>query len=219
MLSSLISLLNRFVPKLGVRNSWKWSSSSSGRYITKEAYDYLMARHEEVNIPDDLESGFRMIWNKLAPLKVVGHAWRLLWNRLPTKDNLVRRKILQQHDDTRCVFCSSKEENARHVFFECSISYSVWMEIMKWFNITTALDSSVASNLSSFAQNFRGKRGKLIATCLWLGVVWLLWKWRNDTIFRNLEFSNIKFIEEIKTSTWSWLFTKDKATSRFSFSD
>jgi hypothetical protein len=32
-----------------------------------------------------------VIWNKIAPLKVSLFAWRLLNNRLPTKDNLFRR--------------------------------------------------------------------------------------------------------------------------------
>lgn len=78
MLSSFINVLNRFAPNLGVLDSRKWRSSSSGRYTTKEAYELLMARHDLGQLPKDMEFDFSIIWNKFTPSKVAGHAWRLL---------------------------------------------------------------------------------------------------------------------------------------------
>ncbi|KAL8529981.1 hypothetical protein ACS0TY_007160 [Phlomoides rotata] len=67
------------------------------------------------------------IWNKFTPAKVTANSWRLLWDRLPTKVNLRRRNILDTNQNLRCVLCNEKDETGRHIFFECEVSYKVWM--------------------------------------------------------------------------------------------
>jgi hypothetical protein len=39
-----------------------------------------------------------VFWHKQVPLKVSMYVWRLLHNKLPTKDNLVRRVIISQEN-------------------------------------------------------------------------------------------------------------------------
>ncbi|KAL8515046.1 hypothetical protein ACS0TY_013940 [Phlomoides rotata] len=58
---------------------------------------------------------------------IITHAWRVLWDRLPTKDDLQRRNILSSSDDLKCVLCGDKEEPGRHIFFECEFSYKVFL--------------------------------------------------------------------------------------------
>ncbi|KAL8547690.1 hypothetical protein ACS0TY_007131 [Phlomoides rotata] len=67
------------------------------------------------------------IWNKFTPAKVTANSWRLLWDQLPTKVNLRRRNILDTNQNLRCVLCNEKDETGRHIFFECEVSYKVWM--------------------------------------------------------------------------------------------
>jgi len=45
-------------------------------------------------------------------------SWRLLRNRLPTKDNLVARDILP-HDSQLCVVGCGSHETTQHLFMSC----------------------------------------------------------------------------------------------------
>lgn len=54
---------------------------------------------------------------------------------------------------------------------------------------------------------------------LWLCVVWMLRKGRNNLIFRDLKFSIIKTVDKIKARLWSWVSMKDPKWVNFSFND
>ncbi|KAL8498684.1 hypothetical protein ACS0TY_021863 [Phlomoides rotata] len=73
----------------------------------------------------DKERCFKLIWNKITPSKVIAHAWRVLWDMLPTKANLRRRNVMSPSDNLKCVLCGDKDETGSHIFFECDFSYKV----------------------------------------------------------------------------------------------
>jgi hypothetical protein len=67
-----------------VNDRWVWHNDRSGSFSVKEAY--------KVTVSNKRYLGFvvsYLIWNKIVLLKVVLYAWRLLKDRLPTKDNLI----------------------------------------------------------------------------------------------------------------------------------
>ncbi|KAL8509474.1 hypothetical protein ACS0TY_016621 [Phlomoides rotata] len=70
-------------------------------------------------------------WFRDRPLKVIAHSWRVLWDRLPTKVNLRRRNILNSSHNLKCVLCNEKDETGRHIFFECEVSYKIWVMCFK----------------------------------------------------------------------------------------
>jgi len=51
---------------------------------------------------------FGSVWKSPAPSKMVGFFWQLLLDRIPTKINLARRKILPLDESERCVFCAEE---------------------------------------------------------------------------------------------------------------
>lgn len=65
----------------------------------------------------------------------------------------------------------------------------------------------------------KGKIDKLLSVCIWLGVVWVVWKWRNNIVHRKVVLAEDKTVEEIKARTWSWFSVKDPSVSSFSFKD
>lgn len=52
------------------------------------------------------------LWNKDVPLKVVLFAWRMFRDRLPTKDNLLRRGVIPG-----CVLLAVGPKRLRHIYF------------------------------------------------------------------------------------------------------
>jgi hypothetical protein len=70
-----------------------------------------------------------VIWNKIALLKVSLFAWRLLNNRLPTKDNLIRRGMTRL-DSILCADGCWIAKTSNHLFLGCNFSYFLWNEII-----------------------------------------------------------------------------------------
>jgi hypothetical protein len=112
-----------------VSDKWQWVDSN---YSVKEAYIQLTE-----------EDGFEVewaneIWNPLIPAKMSILAWRLFYDRLPTKDNL-RKRGVHLNSSSLCVGGCGCVENANHVFFNCPMLSCVWKETLKWLGVYTAL--------------------------------------------------------------------------------
>ena len=76
--------------------------------------------------------GFQQLWEIKIPPRALSFARRLLWDRLPTKDNLVKRQIQVEND--LCPFCHSQPESAPHLFFKCDKIMPIWWEFFSWVN-------------------------------------------------------------------------------------
>ncbi|KAL8466311.1 hypothetical protein ACS0TY_035426 [Phlomoides rotata] len=129
-----------YTPKQGVKDTWKWNRAPDGSYSTKEAYEWIM-RSKEREVQLELEE-FKLIWNSFCPTKVRMHACRILWERIPTTTKLIRRNAILPNTSTTCSFCEQDTETVRHIFFECSFTYKIWMDIVKWLGISTVLSSN-----------------------------------------------------------------------------
>ena len=68
---------------------WRWLMDPINRYTVKGTYHFLTMTE-----PSPHRVLYHDIWQKYIPLKVNVFAWRIIRNSLPTKDNLIRRRIL-----------------------------------------------------------------------------------------------------------------------------
>lgn len=78
---------------------------------------------------------FDTVWHKHVPLKVSLFAWRLFHERLPTKDNLARHRVLHT-DDTMCMGACGELETADNLLFSCDTFGSVWSFILQWLGLS-----------------------------------------------------------------------------------
>lgn len=58
----------------------------------------------------------------LNKIKIFG--WRACQNILPTRDNLARRKIIE---DDKCLLCTRCVESRIHVLWECGVEQDIWV--------------------------------------------------------------------------------------------
>ena len=107
------------------KDNWKWKTDSSSFYIVRSAYNTLIA---QVHIDNVVAAP--SIWHKNVPLKVVLFVWRLLHDRLPTKDNLHRRHVIDS-DTQICVSGCGLIETSTHLFLHCNLFGSVWNHIFQ----------------------------------------------------------------------------------------
>jgi len=189
------------------------SSSHVRGYSVREAYRFITSSGElvDMNFVDD-------IWHNNILSKVSLFVWRLLRNRLSTKDNLVRWRVLHQ-DDVACVSGCRNSETATDLFLGCPIFSSLWSHVWHWLGISSVFSSELRQHyvqvtkmagLPRFTHSF--------FTIIWFASIWVIWKERNHRVFQNMVSNSSTTIEKVKLNSFLWLKSK-QATFCYSYHD
>ncbi|KAL5182601.1 Calmodulin-binding transcription activator 5 [Glycine soja] len=72
-----------------LHDTWIWRAESTGVLTSKSGYQVIKADRDD----EGQYLGFKTLWEIKLPPKALSFGWRLLWDRLPTKDNLIKRQI------------------------------------------------------------------------------------------------------------------------------
>ena len=196
----LCLLLHSVILQVDKEDGWAWKLEKTNFYSVRSAYNFQTAQHI-VDNPVDVQS----LWQKDIPLKVVIFAWRLFRNRLPTKDNLLRRGILN-NDNCLCVAGCDSLEIVNHLFLHCSFSGSIWHLIHRWIALSTTAPFSPSDHFTQFRLGGGGPHmRKSLLNVIWFATVWELWKERNNRIFKSKECSILQLVDKIKLLSFSWL--------------
>jgi len=86
LVREFILLLHGVTLQVDRIDRWLWSLETSHVYSVRSAYNLLTFQPSTVS-----RVAVSPLWNKDIPLKVVLFAWRLFRDKLPIKDNLLRR--------------------------------------------------------------------------------------------------------------------------------
>jgi hypothetical protein len=113
-------LLSDFALQPNVPDLWLWRHDPGDGYTVRGAYNLL----SQIAFPDESVTT-TLLWHKQVPVKLSVLAWRLLRNRLPTRDNLVRRHIIAL-DSQFCVTGCSGIETTQHLFLSCPVFAPLW---------------------------------------------------------------------------------------------
>ena len=197
--SKFIDQITAISLNVNLKDSWVWRAESNGIFSTKSAYQVIKAEQ-----PYEVQClGFHQLWDIKIPPRALSFAWRLLWDRLPTKDNLSRRQI--QTDSDLCPFCQRQAESASHLFFTCDKVLPLWWDFNSWVKEDRVIHYRPMDNFlqhsstaGSMATNRRWK-------IWWLATTKSIWKLRNDMIFHNQSFHISKLVDSTIFLMWTWL--------------
>jgi hypothetical protein len=97
-----------------------WAYSTMGSFSVQSAYHLEVQRRGKSqcsgsSIPDD-HTSWASIWKLQVPRAVRLYLWRACNNILPTKDKLLRCKIV---DEPNCPMCGASTESSRHSLWWC----------------------------------------------------------------------------------------------------
>jgi hypothetical protein len=136
-----------------VTDQWLWRHDPSNGYIVRSAaYNLLTFREVQ-----DAEAATNLIWHKQIPLKTSMLALRLLRNKLPIKDNLVRRHMIT-YDSHFCVTDCGGVQTAQHIFLSCPVLAPLWSLIRTWVGISLAGPFFIQDNFVQFTHSAGGSR-------------------------------------------------------------
>jgi len=93
-------LLHNIVLQDIVHDTWRWLLDPTHGYTVRGAYSFITSTGTQVE-----RSHVDDVWHKHISLKVSLLVWRLLRNRIPTKDNLALRGALPITDTSCALGC------------------------------------------------------------------------------------------------------------------
>jgi len=207
------SLLCNIVLQDHVLDRWRWVMDPINGYCVKGVYQYLTLSDTS------LERGFSYVaWLKQVSLKVSIFVWRLLRNRLPTKDNLIRRRA-RHHDGIFCIGGCGCSETASHLLFRCDIFGSVWHGVYQWLQVLFISPDFVCEHLIQFGHMAGLPRfTHSFFRVNWHACVWTVWKERNNRIFKNKALDLVQLLDKVKFVSFTWL-RANRLTSAFSYNE
>ena len=110
-----------------------WPFNLDGVYYVKSGYPYLpeQQQHGLPGPSDDsvLTPLWKKIWGLQVPNKVKHLAWKACRDLLPTKTNLIHRKVITK---SCCDVCKLHQEDVVHALFHCPALQSVWRSRVQW---------------------------------------------------------------------------------------
>jgi hypothetical protein len=104
LVNELLVVLNQTGALIDVEDRWGWRFEGGANFTVKSTYRFvsLLCGPEVVIAPWDMVI-FSSIWNCPAPSKVSAFVWQLLHGRVPTRNNLATRRIIDANGDLSCV--------------------------------------------------------------------------------------------------------------------
>lgn len=132
--------------------------------------------------------------------------WRLLQNRIVTKDNLVRRHVLTINDHLCTGRCGCIEDT-NHLFVSCVFYSNLWYLIYDWLGFSSATSPSLLLHLRHFC-GLGGVSNKLNSAfnMIWLAAFYVIWKESNGRIFQQKKNSIVLISEQVKCLVFFFFF-------------
>jgi len=148
-------------------------------------------------------------WHKSVPLKVSICVWRLLCNRWPTKDTLVRWGVITC-DSQLCVTGCGQNETIDHLIIHCLIFGNLWIQIKTWIGVFSVDPQQVLDHYYQFVYSSGGYAPRrTFLHLIWLWGIWGLWNERNQRLFANKVKRTTRLLDKVKITSLRWLKAKN----------
>lgn len=153
-------------------DSWYWSKEKMGMYTVKSAYASIQDR-ANVNDLSDNSGLWRKIWNLKIPGQVKVCVWRALNEALPTKDQLLRRRV---EVNCLCPVCNGAQEDTLHAIIFFLFATACWN--MLGFTKYIRQPTSLQQWLQAVMQHCSKEEVQKVVM-----VIWAVWRNRNNVIW------------------------------------
>nr|POE94871.1 putative ribonuclease h protein [Quercus suber] len=152
-----------------------WRSERSGCYSVKLGYkllcEPLLPDTNRPPVVDSKRGLWKSIWQLNVPSKIKHFLWKACTNSLPSKENLLKRKILLEFS---CPRCSGVSESVVHALWSCTCIEVVWQTDFDW------VDRS-SSSIESFSDVLQRILTKHALLPLFATTAWSVWYQRNKS--------------------------------------
>lgn len=150
-----------------------WEASTSGGFSFSDGYEIVRHRFP-------VKSWASIIWRPFIPPRYSILVWKILFNKLPTEDQLQRRGIPLA---PICQLCHKNSESIDHLFSSCDFAQCAW----RWLATQFGTIIQPTGSLSDLWLDFLSKRFSPHLRNVWLAsgffLLMAIWKMRNKVKF------------------------------------
>ncbi|XP_058723506.1 uncharacterized protein LOC131595221 [Vicia villosa] len=166
------------------RDTAFWKSIWMGNQLLMEAFPEEFAAGFNRNcsvaqlatasntVHGDVVKAMVSLWKIDAPPKLQFLGWRVLHNRLATKDQLISRNILLVSSDPCCVLCSSQLETNAHLFGDCPFTDYIWQRVVFWLDPLEEVTLDEFKNFSYHVDKVKNVLKRKVVGVIWLVTIW-----------------------------------------------
>ncbi|CAH9079931.1 unnamed protein product [Cuscuta epithymum] len=148
------------------RVCWRWENS--GQFSVRSCYRAIIG---EITSSEWL--GWTEMWRWKLPPKVKQFFWQACRSLLPTKDNLMSRRI---NCSDVCGLCGMEAESQLHLFIFCPQTKEAWDSVgWSW------VEPGAGSFLEQIRREFQVKNIENLCKLIW--GCWGLWGERNNRVW------------------------------------
>ena len=133
--------------------------------------EFLTPDSNRSQTSDSMKSFWKSIWKLKVPGKIKHFLWKACTNSLPTKENLLKRKILQE---SGCPRCSGSSKFVVHALWSCTCIKVVWNTDFNW-------GDQCPTDSESFSNVLQKIRAKPALVSLFATTAWSIWFQRNKS--------------------------------------
>jgi hypothetical protein len=142
-----LDAIETFVPSDQV-DRWLWMGDDLYGFSANSAYLSLVIESNPFLVCDlVMKFVLNYLWKCGAPSKVSAFSWQLLLDRIQTKDNLVKRCIIDAQQG-QCDRCMLGPETALQLFLHCDYAARIWYEMVTWLGFIIILPHDTVSSLA-----------------------------------------------------------------------
>jgi ribonuclease HI len=143
---------------------------------------HLLCNEKSAPLPESSRGNCRILWKRIwsipIPKSAQNFLWRLARNIIPTRKNLSRKGISLV---MCCPLCHHGTEDVDHLFMHCPASMAVWFASPLGIRIPSHLD------FLAWMKHWLTVPD-VFAQQLFCITLWMIWRHRNFTVFKNSEF-------------------------------
>ena len=176
-------------------DTWVWDLSSDGGFSVAETRRWIDDRVLPVGT-------LKTRWCILVPRKVNIFIWRLILDRLPTRERLSARGI--EIESIMCLICGLTSEHLLHLFCQCQVATTIWDHIFSWLQMPSF---GVLSPKDTFGWveecRLRTNQKKVLEVVV-CAALWIMWRYRNDVIHDSRKMRKGIILDCIKEFSFVW---------------
>ncbi|KAJ0864687.1 putative reverse transcriptase zinc-binding domain-containing protein [Helianthus annuus] len=161
----------------------------------------LRAQLDEISVIPETKV---LRWLNWIPKKINCFLWRVVLDRIPTKDALAIRNI---HIPSKtCVLCNVQNESVDHLLISCQYAQLLWSAISSWIKTPFPRYLLSVVGLLEHVEAYNSSQEKKKAVYLIIAATcWTIWRIRNEAIFRSKTSQISKAVGDIKAVSFLWV--------------
>nr|GEX91878.1 RNA-directed DNA polymerase, eukaryota [Tanacetum cinerariifolium] len=206
-LTDLISLLDSTI----VSNSkyrWYCDLTGDGEFRVKELCKFI----DDMSLPSHTEV---TRWVKFIPIKVNIFVWRARRDCLPTRANLVHRRV--DLESSNCSVCHDCEEDIQHVLFRCDLAQCVLRRVCRWWDFDSQDWSSFPEWQAWFLSLGLPSKIKVLLEGVFFVAWWSIWRFMNQCVFEDHTPRRSTIFDDIVLYAFNWCHSR--CNRKFSWVD